>query len=39
MVTINELVDIVENIAGIKLKRKYNLTLPRAYGAATATTR
>ena len=28
-VTINQLVDIVENIAGIKLKRKYNLDAPK----------
>ena len=29
MVSINELVDIVENIAGIKLERKYDLTAPK----------
>jgi len=29
MVTINQLVDIVEEIAGIKLKRKYNLKAPK----------
>ena len=29
MVTINELVDIAENIAGIKVKRNYNLDAPR----------
>jgi len=29
LVTINQLVDIVENIAGIKLKRKYNLSAPK----------
>jgi nucleoside-diphosphate-sugar epimerase len=29
MVSINELVDIVEQIAGIKLKRKYNLSAPK----------
>lgn len=29
MVTINELVDIVEEIAGIKLERKYDLSAPR----------
>ncbi len=29
MVTINELVDIVEGIAGIKLKRNYNLDAPK----------
>lgn len=29
MVSINELVSIVENIAGIKLKRKYNLSAPQ----------
>ena len=28
--TINELVDIVEDIAGVKLERRYNLTRPRA---------
>ena len=39
LVTINQLVDIVENIAGIKLERNYNLDAPRACAAATATTR
>ena len=29
MVTINQLVDIVEEIAGIKLKRNYNLSAPK----------
>jgi nucleoside-diphosphate-sugar epimerase len=29
LVTINELVDIVEGIAGITLQRKYNLTAPQ----------
>ncbi len=29
MVTINQLVDIVEDIAGIKLKRRYNLDAPK----------
>jgi GDP-D-mannose 3',5'-epimerase len=29
LVTINQLVDIVEEIAGVKLKRKYNLTAPK----------
>ena len=29
LVTINELVDIVEDIAGIKLKRRYNLDAPK----------
>lgn len=29
MVTINQLVDIVEEIAGIKLKREYNLSAPK----------
>jgi nucleoside-diphosphate-sugar epimerase len=29
LVTINQLVDIVEDIAGIKLKRKYNLGAPK----------
>ena len=28
-VTINQLVDIVEDIAGIKLKRRYNLSAPK----------
>jgi nucleoside-diphosphate-sugar epimerase len=28
-VTINQLVDIVEEIAGVKLKRKYNLKAPK----------
>ena len=38
LVTINRLIDIVEEIAGIKLKRRYNLERPRASAAATATT-
>ena len=29
MVTINQLVDIVEDIEGIKLKRNYNLDAPK----------
>jgi nucleoside-diphosphate-sugar epimerase len=29
LVTINQLVDIVEEIAGIKLKRRYNLDAPK----------
>ena len=29
LVTINELVDIVEDIAGLKLKRNYNLSAPK----------
>ncbi len=29
LVTINQLVDIVEDIAGVKLKRTYNLSAPR----------
>ena len=29
LVTINGLVDIVEEIAGVKLKRKYNLSAPK----------
>ena len=37
LVSINQL-DIVEGIAGIKYERKYDLTLPRACAAATATT-
>jgi len=28
-VTINELVDIVEGIAGVKLERRYNLSAPK----------
>jgi GDP-D-mannose 3', 5'-epimerase len=32
LVTINELVEIVEEIAGVKLKRKYNLTAPQGVG-------
>ena len=39
LVTINELVDIVEEIAGVKLERRYDLTRRRACAAATATTR
>src|SRR5438876_4698515 len=29
LVTINELVDIVEEIAGVKFKRRYNLAAPK----------
>jgi GDP-D-mannose 3',5'-epimerase len=29
LVSINQLVDIVENIAGVKLKRRYNLSAPK----------
>ena len=29
MVSINQLVDIVEEIAGVKLKRRYNLDAPK----------
>ena len=29
LVTINQLVDIVEEIAGVKLKRSYNLSAPK----------
>jgi GDP-D-mannose 3', 5'-epimerase len=29
LVTINQLLDIVENIAGVKLTRRYNLDAPR----------
>ena len=29
LVTINQLVDIAEEIAGVKLKRKYNLSAPK----------
>ena len=39
LVTINQLVDIVEEIAGVKLERQYSSTRPRACAAATATTR
>ena len=39
MVTINQLVDIVEEIAGLKLKRRHNLKAPKGVKAATATTR
>lgn len=39
LVTINGLVDIVEDIAGIKLRRSYNLGGPRVSTPATATTR
>ena len=38
LVTINELVSIVEEIAGLKLRRRYNLDAPRASGVGTATT-
>src|SRR5260370_15583872 len=30
LVTINQLVDLVEDIAGLKLKRRYNLSAPKA---------
>ena len=39
LVTINQLVDIVEDIAGIKLERRTTSARPRASTAATATTR
>lgn len=29
LVTINELIDVVEEIAGVKLKRRYNLGAPK----------
>jgi nucleoside-diphosphate-sugar epimerase len=29
LVTINQLIDIVEDIAGVKLKRRYNLGAPK----------
>ena len=29
LVTINQLVDVVEGIAGVRLKRRYNLDAPR----------
>jgi hypothetical protein len=39
MVTINQLVDIVEGLAGITVQRNYNSPPPRVSEAATATTR
>jgi hypothetical protein len=39
LVTINRLVDIVEEIAGVTLKRSHNLDARKAYAGATATTR
>ena len=39
LVTINQLVDIVEGIAGIRLKRSYNSTPPEECEAGTATIR
>ena len=38
LISVNELVRIAEEIGGVKLKRNYELTLPRAWPAATATT-
>ena len=38
LVTINQLVDIVEEIAGVKLRRRYNLARRRGSTGATATT-
>ena len=29
LVTINQLIDIVEDIAGLRVKRRYNLTAPK----------
>jgi len=37
-VSINQLVDIVEDIAGIKLKRHYDLSAPKGVNGRTATT-
>ena len=34
LVTVNELVDIVENVAGIKLERRYNLDAPQGRAGA-----
>ena len=39
LVTVNRLVDIVEGIAGVTLKRSYNVDAPKGVQAATATTR
>jgi hypothetical protein len=39
LVRINRLVDIVEEIAGVKLTRSYKVDAPRACAAATVTTR
>ena len=38
LVTINQLVDIVEDIANVKLKRRYHLSAPKGVNGATATT-
>jgi nucleoside-diphosphate-sugar epimerase len=37
MVTINQLVDLAEEIAGIKVKRNYNLDAPKGFAAGAAT--
>jgi hypothetical protein len=37
-VSINQFVDIIENIAGIKLQRNFDLSPPNGVNAATATT-
>lgn len=37
MVSINKLVDIVEDIAGYKLERKYDLSAPKEMGDGTVT--
>ena len=39
MVSINQLVDVVEEIAGVRLKRGYKLDVQRAFAGATATIR
>ena len=39
LVTIDQLVDIVEDIAGVKLERRYKLDAPQGVRGATATTR
>jgi GDP-D-mannose 3',5'-epimerase len=38
LVSVNQLVDIVESIAGVKLVRRYRLDAPKACGGGTATT-
>ncbi len=39
LVSINDLVTMIEDIAGIKMNRTYDLTAPRGVAAATAITR
>jgi len=38
MVSINELVDLVESIAGINVKRSHNLSPPKGFAVAAVTT-